>query len=203
MNPIFVPSTRFVAAFTYACQLHAGQARKGTTIPYVSHLMAVAALVMEHGGDEDQAIAALLHDAIEDQNHDGSVPGELEKRFGSRVRTLVEGCSDSEGPVKARWRTRKEQYLNHLSHAPGEVLLISAADKLHNARAILADYRTVGDELWKRFNAGREDQLWYYRRLVDALRHADAQDQARSLVDELDEVVTELEREAASRTSSR
>ena len=119
------------------------------------------------------------------------------------MRTLVEGCSDSEGPVKGQWRTRKERYLNHLSHARGEVLLISAADKLHNARAVLSDYRTMGDELWKRFNAGREDQLWYYRRLVDALRHADAQDQARSLVDELDGVVNALEREAASRASSR
>ena len=114
MEPSFVPSARLVAAFDYARQLHGNQVRKGTTIPYLSHLMAVAALVIEHGGSEEQAIAALLHDAIEDQNHDGSVPGEIERRFGPGVRALVEACSDSHSPEKESWRIRKERYLEHL-----------------------------------------------------------------------------------------
>src|ERR1700680_5110514 len=110
-KPSFSPSSRLVAALDYACHLHADQARKGTTIPYISHLMAVAALVIEHGGGEDEAIAALLHDAIEDHNHDGSVPGEISAQFGPKVLGLVEACSDSEGPDKPPWRTRKEAYL--------------------------------------------------------------------------------------------
>src|SRR5438552_15877214 len=106
LKPSFCPSARSAAAFEYACQLHANQARKGTTIPYASHLMAVAALVMEHGGGEEAAIAAFLHDAIEDQNHDGSVPGEIEARFGPSVLALVRACSDSENPFKGEedWR---------------------------------------------------------------------------------------------------
>jgi (p)ppGpp synthase/HD superfamily hydrolase len=202
LKPRFIPTARLVAAFEYACRLHANQARKGTTIPYVSHLMAVAALVIEHGGGEDEAIAALLHDAIEDQNHDGSVPAEIGARFGPRVQALVEACSDSGGPAKGPWRARKEAYLDHVSHAASDVRLISAADKLHNARAILADYRRLGDELWARFNASHEDQLWYYRGLVTALRHADVGDRSRSLVDELNEVVTALEREVRAATES-
>jgi len=167
--------------------------------------MAVAALVMEHGGGEEAAIAALLHDAIEDQNHDGSVPGEIEARFGPSVLALVRACSDSENPFKGKedWRPRKEHYLHHLSHAPDEALLISAADKLHNARAMLSDYRTIGDELWKRFNAGREDQLWYYGELVTVLRQASSGAQVRSLVDALDIVVTALKEEVAMRATSR
>src|SRR2546427_11869425 len=110
-NPSFSPSSRLVAAFEYACELHAGHARKGTTIPYISHLMAVAGLVIEHGGSEDEAIAALLHDAIEDQNHDGSVPVEIRARFGPKVLGLVKACSDSRGPKKPAWRKRKQAYL--------------------------------------------------------------------------------------------
>jgi (p)ppGpp synthase/HD superfamily hydrolase len=157
--------------------------------------MAVAALVIEHGGGEDEAIAALLHDTIEDQNHDGTVPREIGARFGPKVLELVEACSDSRGPDKPDWRPRKEAYLAHLRSAPANVRLIAAADKLHNARAILADYRRMGDDLWERFTAGRDEQLWYYRGLVAALRKADYGGQSRSLVDQLDEVVTALERE--------
>ena len=178
-TPKFAPSPRFTAAFEYACKLHADQARKGTTIPYIAHLMAVAALVMEHGGGEDEAIAALLHDAIEDQNHDGSVPGEIGTRFGPKVLALVEACSD----------------VAHLRTAPANVRLIAAADKLHNARAILEDYRRLGDDVWERFKEGREEQLRYYRNLVTALRKGDFGGQARGLVDQLDEVVTALESE--------
>ena len=194
-TPKFSPVPRLVAAFEYACQLHADHARKGTTIPYVSHLMAVAALVIEYGGGEDEAIAALLHDAIEDHNHDGSIPGEIASRFGPKVLALVEACSDSSGPDKPDWRPRKEAYLAHLRSAPANVRLIAAADKLHNARAILGDYRRMGDDLWERFTEGREEQLWFYRGLVTALRKADYGGQSRALVDQLDEVVTALERE--------
>jgi (p)ppGpp synthase/HD superfamily hydrolase len=194
-TPRFSPSPRLTAAFEYACQLHAKQARKGTTIPYIAHLMAVAALVIEHGGAEDEAIAALLHDAIEDQNHDGSVPGEIGARFGPKVLALVEACSDSKGPDKPPWRERKEAYVAHLRTAPANVRLIAAADKLHNARAILEDYRRMGDDLWERFTARRDEQLRYYRNLVTALRKADYGGQSRALVDQLDEVVTALERE--------
>jgi len=203
LKPSFCPSARSAAAFEYACQLHANQARKGTTIPYVSHLMAVAALVMEHGGGEDETIAALLHDAIEDQNHDGSVPGEIGARFGPRVLGLVQACSDSESPTKGPWRPRKEAYLDHLSHAPADVRLISAADKLHNARAILSDYRELGEALWARFNASSADQLWYHRGLVTALRQADVDRRCQALIDQLDEVVTALghEVETAPRLS--
>ena len=191
----FSPIPRLVAAFEYACKLHADHARKGTTIPYISHLMAVAALVMEHGGGEDEAIAALLHDAIEDQNHDGTVPGEIGARFGPKVLALVEACSDSKGPDKLDWQPRKEAYLAHLRIAPPNVRLIAAADKLHNARAILEDYRRMGDDVWERFTAGRDEQLRYYRGLVAALRKGDFGGQSRALVDQLDEVVTALERE--------
>jgi len=158
--------------------------------------MAVAALVMEHGGGEDEAIAALLHDAIEDHNHDGTIPGEIGTRFGPKVRALVEACSDSEGPEdKPRWGDRKEAYLAHLRTAPANVRLIAAADKLHNARAILEDYRRMGDDLWERFTEGRDEQLRYYRNLVTALRKGDFGSQSRGLVDQLDEVVTALESE--------
>lgn len=191
-TPRFAPLPRLTAAFAYACQLHAKQARKGTSIPYIAHLMAVAALVMEHGGGEDEGVAALLHDAIEDQNHDGKVPGEIGARFGPKVLALVEACSDSTGPNKPDWRPRKEAYLARLRTAPANVRLISAADKLHNARAMLADYRSIGEDLWERFTEGRDEQLWYYRSLVSALRKADFGGQSRALVDQLDEVVTAL-----------
>jgi (p)ppGpp synthase/HD superfamily hydrolase len=191
-QPAFSVYPHVAKAVSYACELHAGQARKGTTIPYASHLMAVAGLVMEQGGNEDETIAGVLHDAIEDQNHDGSVPGQIERRFGRRVRELVEACSDSKGPRKGPWRARKKRYLRHLGHARPGALLISAADKLHNARALLADYRQFGDKLWKRFTVGRDDQLWYYGALVAALRRADKNGRYRGLVDEFERVVDAL-----------
>lgn len=192
-KPRFSPSLRLVEAFAYACHLHADQARKGGTIPYISHLMAVSAMVIEHGGGEDEAIAALLHDSIEDQNHDGSIPGEIRALFGSKVLALVRACSDSRSPIKAPWKKRKERYLKHVPRASAKGRLISAADKLHNARAVLGDYRMLGERLWKRFNAPRKDQLWYHRGLVTAFRHARKEGQTRALVDELDRVVTALE----------
>ena len=161
-------SHRLVEAFQYAAELHASQRRKGTSIPYISHLMTVAATVIEHGGDEDQAIAALLHDAIEDQPEDGRTRLQIRKRFGDRVLALVEACTDADTHPKPPWRERKEGYLAHLSEAPPEARLISLADKVHNARAILADHREIGDGVWERFTATKGETLWYYRALADA-----------------------------------
>jgi (p)ppGpp synthase/HD superfamily hydrolase len=130
-----------------------------------SHLLAVAALVLEYGGDEDQAIAGLLHDVVEDR---GGTPTltRIRATFGDRVADIVAACSDTLTDPKPPWRPRKETYLLHLRTAPAEVLLVSLADKLHNARSILRDLRTVGPEVWERFNAGVNDQLWYYRSLA-------------------------------------
>ena len=145
--------------------------------------------MLEHGGDEDAAIAALLHDAVEDQ---GGRPrlGEIRRKFGARVARIVDGCTDAYTVPKPPWRGRKQKYLQHLPNASAEVHLVSAADKLHNAREILADYRQVGDALWSRFQGGKEGTLCYYRALVEAFRSTGA----TPLVEELDRVVTELER---------
>jgi GTP pyrophosphokinase len=183
---------RFESGLVYAARLHARQRRKGTNIPYVSHLMSVAALVLENGGGETEAIAGLLHDAIEDQRVTRS---ELRRRFGDRVARIVAGCTDADTWPKPPWKNRKRQYLAHLRRAPAEVRLVSAADKVHNARAILTDYRVLRDKLWERFNGGREGTLWYYRSLVRILR-------ARGpvgLADELARTVGELERLADRR----
>lgn len=177
-------SARFIEALAYAADLHATQVRKGTDIPYISHLLAVTALVLEHGGTEDEAIAALLHDAIEDQGG-GSTREVIRAKFGEDVVAIVDGCTDTEVTPKPPWRARKEEYLHHLTGAPKSVALVAAADKLHNARSTLADLRGEGDAVWARFNAGREEQLWFYRGCVEALRcRAPA-----PLVDELARVV--------------
>ena len=164
---------RFIQAFQFAAQEHKCQLRKGTKIPYISHLMSVSALVMENGGDEDQAIAGLLHDVIEDADPPSSVAHIREiilEQFGSRVLALVEGCTDGEadeGGEKAPWRERKEAYLAHLQNESAELLLISCCDKLHNARAILTDLTTHGDILFDRFTGKKEGTLWYYRTLAN------------------------------------
>jgi 8-oxo-dGTP pyrophosphatase MutT (NUDIX family) len=164
-----VLSTRFDVALAHAAELHRVQTRKGTAIPYVAHLLSVSALVMEDGGDEDEAIAGLLHDAVEDQGGHARLE-EIRAQFGDRVAAIVEGCSDSETEPKPPWLDRKRAYLDHLREAPADVLRVSAADKLHNARAILADYRALGEDLWSRFNASQNDIFWYYRSLVDIFR---------------------------------
>jgi (p)ppGpp synthase/HD superfamily hydrolase len=148
---------RFDEAFHYAHRLHRTQTRKGTAIPYISHLMTVAALVVEHGGNEDQAIGALLHDAAEDQGG----------RFGDAVAEIVADCTDAWTEPKPDWRRRKEAYLANLSAKPKQSLLVSLADKTHNAEAILFDYRVLGDPLWQRFNGGAEGTRWYYSALAD------------------------------------
>lgn len=181
-------SPQFEEALVFAARLHADQKRKGTEIPYVSHLLGVASLVIENGGDETEAIAALLHDAVEDQGG-ASTLEEIRRRFGDRVAEIVAGCTDAETVPKPPWRERKERYVAHLAETTASVRFVSSADKLHNARAILGDYRRIGDDLWNRFTGGREGTLWYYRALVDAFRAAGG----TPVLDELDRVVTELE----------
>jgi len=150
----------------FAAEKHKGQTRKASTIPYVAHLMGVASLVLEANGDEDLAIAALLHDVVEDC---GGAPmlREVRRRFGKRVATIVEGCTDADTDPKPPWRERKEQYLRHLKTADADTRLVSAADKLNNVRSILSDYRAVGESVWSRFKGGREGTLWYYRTLLN------------------------------------
>lgn len=157
---------RFDEAFAYASALHRTQVRKGSGIPYLSHLLSVAALVLEHGGDEDQAIAALLHDAAEDCGGEPTLR-EIEARFGPAVAAIVADCTDAWEDPKPEWRPRKQAYLAGLGKKPAASLLVSLADKTHNARAILGDLRTQGDAVWDRFNGGREGTLWYYRALSD------------------------------------
>ena len=181
-------STRFEEALIFATRLHAKQTRKGTNIPYVAHLLAVTSIVFENGGTEDEAIAALLHDAVEDQGG-AATREEIRRRFGDTVVAIVDGCTDAEVIPKPPWRARKEAYIAHVRKAPASVRLVSAADKLHNARAILADYRELGESLWKRFNGGKEGTLWYYRSLVDAFRAGGT----TPLIEELDRVVSEIE----------
>jgi len=163
--------SRFLRAFLFAAEKHAGQTRKASTIPYIAHLMGVASLVLEAAGDEDLAIAALLHDVVEDC---GGVPmlREVRRRFGQRVAKVVDGCTDADTFPKAPWRERKEKYIQHLKTADADTRLVSAADKLNNVRSILSDYRAIGESVWSRFNGGREGTLWYYRTLRDQfLRH--------------------------------
>ena len=162
---------RFRRAFEFAAEKHKSQTRKASTIPYIAHLMGVASLVLEAGGDEDLAIAALLHDVVEDC---GGAPmlKEVRRRFGARVAKVVDGCTDADTYPKPPWRERKEKYIQHLKAADADTKLVSAADKLNNVRSILSDYRAIGESVWSRFNGGREGTLWYYRTLRDVfLRH--------------------------------
>ena len=179
---------RLQRAFRYAAEKHAGQTRKQTAVPYLSHLMAVASLVLEAGGDEDMAIAALLHDVVEDC---GGRPRlrEVRKQFGPRVAKIVEGCTDSFGDPKPEWMERKKNYLGEVKHADIETRLVSAADKLHNVRTILADYRRDGESVWKRFSGKREGTLWYYRALSDEYRR-----RPNRITRELEIAVGELDR---------
>lgn len=186
-NPILGP--RFEDALMYAAKLHASQIRKGSRVPYVSHLMAVASIALEYGADEDEAIAALLHDAIEDQGG-SKAREEIRGRFGDRVVEIVDGCTDADTKPKPPWRERKEAYIAHIKDASPSVHLVSAADKLSNARAILKDYRSLGDKLWERFKGGKEGTLWYYRSLSDVFLAV----YPSPLADELDRVVSEIER---------
>ena len=184
---------RFEEALTYAARLHREQVRKGSGVPYLSHLLGVAGIALEHGASEDEAIAALLHDAVEDQ---GGAPtlAEIRRRFGDTVADIVAGCSDTDVVPKPPWRPRKEAYVAHLASASPSARLVSAADKLHNARSILTDYRRLGEAVWTRFAGGKEGTLWYYRAVVQAFRAYDP----TPLVDELERAVEEMERLGSS-----
>jgi (p)ppGpp synthase/HD superfamily hydrolase len=185
---------RFVEALAYATEVHAGQSRKGTPVPYVSHVLAVCSLVLEDGGVEDEAIAALLHDAVEDG---GGRPrlDDIRRRFGDRVAEIVWACSDTDETPKPPWKERKTRYIAHVREAGPEARRVSCADKLHNARSILRDYRVLGERVWDRFSASAEENLWYYRELVLAFRQPDRS----PLVGELERVVSELEAERNAR----
>ncbi|HEX8812191.1 MAG TPA: HD domain-containing protein [Terracidiphilus sp.] len=178
---------RLQRAFRYAAAKHAGQARKGTAVPYLSHLMAVTSLVLEAGGDEDMAIAALLHDVVEDC---GGMPRlrEIRRQFGSRVAKIVEGCTDSFTQPKPEWIERKKEYLAEVKRANRDTRLVSASDKLHNVRTILTDYRQDGESIWVRFNGRKDGTLWYYRALSDEYSR-----KPNRITRELEIVVSELE----------
>jgi (p)ppGpp synthase/HD superfamily hydrolase len=156
---------RFQRAFAKAFEYHAGQPRKGTDVPYMGHLLAVAAIVIDDGGSESEAIAALLHDAAEDQGGEKTLD-EIRAAFGDDVADMVRALSDTTVQPKPEWRERKEKYLAHLVTANERVLRISLADKLHNARAILLDRAKIGEAIWERFNASKAESLWYYESLA-------------------------------------
>ncbi len=188
-------SIRFDHAMLFAAQVHRNQDRKKSGIPYLSHLLGVAAIVLDYGGDEDMGIAALLHDAAED--HGGrAMLKVIEQMFGPRVAKIVDGCTDSygeEGKSKPKWYPRKLRYLRRVRHEDAETRFVSAADKLYNARAILRDVRQYGDPVFERFSASKIKVLWYYRSLVQEFRAAGVTPLLKPLLDEYDRVVTELE----------
>lgn len=190
-------TNRFDEALTYAREHHAGDWRKGTDIPYISHLLGVCSLVLDMEGSEDEAIAALLHDVIEDG---GGPEAEvvIRERFGADVARIVRACSDTDEDPKPLWRSRKEAYIAAIAHKAPDELRVSLADKVHNARAILLDLRADGDGLWTRFSAGRDEQLWYYGALGDAfaVRRADIGEPAGPAIDELQRVVEAIRRVA-------
>jgi len=181
-------SERFDHALMLAHQLHRSQIRKGSGVPYIAHLLGVASIALEYGATEDEAIAALLHDAIEDQG--GEATGDrIREYFGDPVAAIVEGCTDTYTTPKPPWRERKAAYIAHIPQASASVRLVSAADKLYNARSILKDYRQVGDKIWERFKGGKAGTLWYYQSLLEAFQQAEN----TPLVQELAQVVTEMQ----------
>ena len=189
---------RFLRAFVFAAEKHKGQTRKASSIPYIAHLMGVASLVLEAGGDEDLAIAALLHDVVEDC---GGTPmlKEVRRRFGSRVAKVVDGCTDAYTDPKPPWRERKEKYIARLRNEDRDTRLVSAADKLNNVRSIVSDYRAVGESVWSRFKGEREGTLWYYRSLRDEF----LRDRPNRITRDLARAVSELESLAASHTEGK
>ncbi|MEB3177477.1 MAG: HD domain-containing protein [Nostocaceae cyanobacterium] len=181
-------SERFTEALVYATQLHHRQVRKGSGVPYITHLLGVTSIALEYGANEDEAIAALLHDAIEDQ---GGVTtrAEIRRRFGDNVTAIVDGCSDSDITPKPPWRQRKEAYIATIPTASPSIRLVSAADKLHNTRSIIQDYRRVGESLWECFKGGKDGTVWYYRAMLTAFHQAGNM----PILEELERAVAELE----------
>ena len=188
-------TTRFNDALQYAVELHAAQVRKVSGEPYAAHLLGVCSLALDYGADEDEAIAALLHDAIEDQGAHWqsqwhtTMDEEIGRRFGPAVLAIVRGCTDSDTIPKPPWQGRKDAFLAALAHASPSVRLVVAADKLHNVRSLLRDYRAKGEAIWRHFKGGREKTLWYYRAVAEVLK----QSATTPLVEELDRAVAELE----------
>lgn len=190
-TPAVVLTQRYADAVAYASALHANQARKSTSIPYISHLLGVSSLILEAGGDEDMAIAGLLHDGPEDQGGQ-KVLDEIRERFGDRVARIVEGCTDSladDPEHKEPWRKRKEDYIAHLKETDDDALTVSLADKLHNARAIVSDLMITGPSTWDRFNASPEDILWYYNQILSTGRTLGGRP---FLIENLGEAVSEM-----------
>ena len=181
-------SERFEHALIFSQRLHRFQVRKGTEIPYISHLLAVSSIVIEAGGDEDEAIAALLHDGPEDQGGE-KVLAEIREKFGDRVANIVAECSDTFETPKPAWKQRKLNYIHQLSERSQSALIISCADKLHNIRSILSDYRISGEKIWERFNGGKEGTLWYYQSLVEIYKNSSLPE---GLVDEISKILDEL-----------
>ncbi len=182
-TPTSAYGPRFDEAVALAVTDFRARYRKNTTVPYITHLFAVTALVGEYGGDEDQLIAAVLHDWLEDVP--GAHPHLLEVRFGARVRKLVEDLSDSVGEPKPPWRARKEGYVAALRNKPAELKLISAADKLHNCQTIRRDHKAVGEAIWARFSGRREGTIWYYQAVAEAIAHDWPHPLAERLADEV------------------
>ena len=185
-----ITSPRLADAFAYAERMHRGQRRKKTLAPALSHLMAVASLVLENGGDEDEAIAALLHDGPEDCAGATTLK-EIEARFGGRVADIVLGCTDWLEDPRPPWIERKSAYIQHLPTADASTLLVSLADKVHNVRSLVIEYRRVGEQLWDRFTADRDQSLWYYESLLQVFERAGSA-RCAVLVDELDRSLEQL-----------
>lgn len=191
-------SPKFIKALEYAARVHARQIRKKTERPYIGHLLGVSSIVIEYGGDEEMAIAALLHDAVEDQ---GGLPRlrEIRRKFGKRVAHIVDGCTDAYVEPKPPWLERKRAYVRRVGSESEDVRLVSAADKFSNVRETVHDLRVQGEVVFERFAGKKEGTLWYYRALVEEFRKAGS----NPLIEELDRAVAELESLVSSFTSKR
>jgi len=193
-------SNGFENALAYAARLHAGQMRKGSDTPYISHLLAVTAIALDHGATENEAIAALLHDAVEDQGGQETLE-EIRRQFGNQVAEIVAACSDTDELPKPPWRERKEAFVERLRTEPYSVRLVVAADKLHNVRDVLRNFRIHGDDLWLHFKGGRDGTIWYYGAVVDALNQAATSDekQLNALIQEISDSLSMLKQAVAER----
>jgi (p)ppGpp synthase/HD superfamily hydrolase len=194
-------SNGFENALAYAARLHAEQTRKGSDTPYISHLLAVTAIALDHGATENEAIAALLHDAVEDQGGQETLE-EICRQFGNQVAEIVAACSDTDELPKPPWRERKEAFVERLRTEPYSVRLVVAADKLHNVNDVLRNYRILGDDLWRHFKGGRDGTLWYYQAVIGALTEAAApeEQQLNAIIEEINDTLSLLEQAMAERS---